>query len=333
MTKINWVPDLAAEQMMKEFGVEFTTQWVSLASIDLEGSLLNHARLRTHLDDSVVTEYQTNMEREHPFPMTVLFLLKPGKYSVAGGNHRLTSAKNAGADKVLAYVVKTSDESVIDLLPRILNRGHGKGLVREDAIKQAMYAVETYGMEYKQAEDAFGLPKNCLSQEARVRDVQQLLKDHHVPVAKINKTVLRTISTVSGNANVAVTAGRIAANKGMGVEDVKQMIKEVKKCKTEASQIGKLSEFEELLGVKNKPEATSKYSRSDKTKILLWLRNGENYLDGVDSLAQLQITTPEDQAAILPRFESLEDRLHQIICGNGKKGHSKSPAKSAARRK
>lgn len=314
---LDWVDDLFAKKRLEDFGVEFTEKTVALGDIDWNASRTNGARLNDPLNEELKEEYKTAMARGDRFPKIVVFETKGAKpLVIAGGNHRGHAAKDNGVDKVPAYVVKTNDKAVLDLLPRVFNRDHGKRMDRDEAIQHAMYAVDTYGFEPKKAEEAFGLSKGTVSSELRVRAVKRLLEKNNIKAAVIPKSSLKYLSGLN-NDNVALHAGRITIDGRLGSEQVCEMVKEVRKNKTEASQIGKLAEYEKKIGVAKNPGPPTRYERNVRTKFLTWLTTGENYLEGIKHLSQLQITEESERKSVKQRLDSLCDRVQSIVAPRG----------------
>ena len=90
------------------------------------------------------------------------------------------------------------------------------------------------------------------------------------------------------------------------------MIEEIRKEKTEASQMGVISNWEKKFA---DPEPVVKHKRSKRTKFLIWLKTGESILDSVTCLEQLQISQEDEKKEIIDRLQKHVGSVQTIVSG------------------
>lgn len=311
-----WIADVPAEKRMEEFGVSFRVEEISLDDIDWDESLTNGGRLIDPLNPDLVTEYKTAMESGDRFPACVLRRMKSGRMVIESGNHRMRSALQAGIKKAPVYVFESSDQAVIDLMPRVLNRLHGKRQGREEALIHATHAVEQYGYEHGKAEQLFGLSKGSVSAAIRAKDVKKLLMSKGVNTQKLTQAQLVSLHPLK-NDNVIVAAGRMISDSGINGSAADEFIRSIRKNRTEAQQMAAVADLEKRIGGRD-PGPVLKVPRNVRTKFLTWLTTGENYLENSTELSQLQITESGEQARIRQRIERLRDNLARLLSSRSK---------------
>lgn len=313
---INWFSDKAAEKLMTSVGLTWSVARVKLSDIDWDDSKSNGARLHDPLNDELAKDYSLAMERGEHFPMIVLLKRKGRKYLILGGNHRACAVKMCRTDDVECYVVETEDVQIIDILPRALNRTHGLRQDRSELLINAIYAVEKYGWGVRQADEFFGLPEGAVSHEMRARTVKATLQGKGIRAEKIPKTTLLALSPLESNENVLLAAARIVSGTGMVGSDVRDFVKCIKKNRTEASQMSVIADMESRSGPHQSiasQDPAIKVPRQKRTKFLAWITTGENYLDGIKNLKQLQVTEKTESDRIRQRLSNLRERIDLIV--------------------
>jgi predicted transcriptional regulator len=319
--KVKWTTDHQAESMMNQFGVDFTVKTVDTSDIDWKASKANGARLHSELDQNLVADYKSAMENGDEFPMIVLLKRRrePGLL-ILGGNHRANSVVEVGDKTLKAYLIESDDTAVVEILPRVLNRMHGKRQDRETAMEHAIYAIEHFGYEQKQAAKLFGLTRQALSSEILSRTAKTELEKKGIDCRPIAKTTLKNIGRIN-NENVQMAAARIIAGQKLGVVAADEIIEEVRKNKTEATQMAVIADWEKRMYIKD-PGPAVKIPRNKRTVFLTWLSTGENLVQQAKFLEQFQITESGEQDKVKKRLLRISGTLKSIAAANGKRGHA-----------
>lgn len=309
VTELNWIDDAHAEQRMRAFGIKWEVMRVRISDIDRDESRRNNARMADPMNDDLAGEYGIAMERGDQFPRIILLHREGKKYLIISGNHRTGGADAIGIKVVEAYVIYTTDAAIIDLLPRILNRGHGARQSKEEAIEHAIYAVNRYGYEPKDAATAFGLQAHAITEEIRIRKVRDTLTAKGINTTRIPKTHIRKLGSLASNENVLVSATRLASSGAMSTDGISTFVEEIRDKKTEASQMAVIADYENRLAV---PPAPVKQRREIRTKFLTALTSLEKLLDQKTMLEQVQITDDSEKQRIVDRLQNLSARIASI---------------------
>lgn len=318
---MKWVADGFAESRLSEFGCKFQHENVPLSDIDFHDSSMNCARLMDPIQDDLALEYAMAMERGDAFPMPVV-LNRPGKGKLTlGGNHRFLAVKTLDSNAVVpCYVVDSDDEMVTDILPRILNRGHGERQSREEAIEHALFMTKKYNLEPKKAESLFGLKANSLYAEIRVRAVRAELEKGGIKVARLTKGVLTQLSPIK-NENSLLAAARLLSEKKIPTAAVTEFLTEVKQCRTEGTQLAVVAEWSDRVFPTQK-DRRGEALNTNRSRFLLALSLMEKAVNGSKTLSQLQITDRQEAARIKERVGTLLDRLRPLGGAAGGKGRA-----------
>lgn len=313
---MKWTQDFPAESKMQEFGAKYKVSDVKLSEIDWAASRTNGARLNDPLNDDLVIEYALAMERGDGFPMVVL-MKKGSHYIILSGNHRMAAAKEIGIAEVKAYVIETDDSSVIEILPRVLNRLHGKRQDKSEALLHAVYAVDQFGWEPKKASEMFGLHKGAVADFIRIRETRTALEKNGVKTAALKDSHVRTLSVIK-NENVQSAAARIAVNTGMTGDLLEELTKSVKAQKTEATAMGVIGEWEKKTQPMTIPLPAVKVPKALRSKFIGCLTTMEKYVENVSQLAQLQITEKSEADSVKQRLIKLAEKFGIIVAGRRK---------------
>ncbi len=298
------------ESKLKEFGLDWELGDVAISDIDDKESTANHARL-IGTDQNVVDEYAVAMSRGDVFPRIVC--RKHGsKYITFGGNHTYLGAKKAGHTHVAAYIVSTSSREDDDLVPRVLNRGHGLRQDKSEALANAMYAIQKYEKTPKQAAEMFGLPSDAVNEELRRRKVKELLEKSRVQTSSIPNTALLKLNPINLD-SVKIAAGRLIASSKMKGQDVDVFLDALKKeSRTEATQMAVIAEYEQKMevGPQSRLELNGHRNTSKKKQFAACITTFERLTDKINRLAQLGFDSDEETKRTAKRLQTISKKAH-----------------------
>lgn len=307
--KVKWGPDVPVELKLEEFGVKWRDGIVRMDRIDWAASRMNHARIDTAaLSMELAEEYSQAMLRGDVFPKVVVLELPRDKYFILGGNHRAEGARLAGDEELKAYIATTTDEAIIDLLPRVLNRMHGRRMDRNEALNQARYAIATHALKTKQAALMFGVSESTLLMEQRITRAGKFLTDNNINPAGWPKTKLEALERLENdNVKKAVAIRLIAPFPKANGQEVDAMIGRVIANKNELKQLDEVdrieAEWKKIYG--QDPGPAKRIVRPVRTLFLSDLRRLENHLEKRKTFKQLQITEPAEAVEVAKRLAKL----------------------------
>jgi len=315
--KNKWKADEFAENKLNLFAIDHEVKEINLDEIDEEQSRINHAR-NVPFDNDSILDYACDMQRGAVFPRIVLRHGKHG-YVILGGNQRHQAMKLAGIKSCEAYVCKPLDSVDDVLLPKVLNRGHGKKESRQEAINAAVQAV-AQGKSEAWAAEAFGLGEQLLRDSIRINQVRLVLSKAGVNVAGMCATNLLKLASVK-NENVMTACGRIIADTGIVGSQLEQFLKEVKEAtRSEATQMAVVARYQEAVAESQSdacedtpPGNTATGNRKNASRLFLMvLANLESIIKGKRQLAQFGEFDEPQSKKIKGRIFDLSKRLYAI---------------------
>jgi hypothetical protein len=313
MRKIQWLADPKTEKILRDFGLDWETEEIPLTQIDDELSSANHAR-RQRLDDSVITDYLAAMEQGEDFPRGVA-VKQPGtnKYLVLGGNHTRKAAENFGEKSMGFYVVTTKDPTVLDLLPKALNRKHGLRKSREEAIQDAINAIAIHKLSPNEAADKFGVHVHTLHVNNRVSLALRRFKALGVKAQELPRNAIVKLNTIPTD-SVLEKAVKLAEKHRMNGPEVHSLVDAIQEERSsEQAQIKVVENFNAQLQVGGKV-IPSKGTEQDR----LWARYVrmltvlDVLLRNKKSMRQLGCKSGSDRARIIVLQKTLSQKLHAL---------------------
>lgn len=182
--KLNWIPDLHAEQEMTRLGISWEVKTIPFSKINLKDSRVNEARLFQAILPEVVEDYAEAMESGDAFPRLLLTPAKAGPL-ILWGNQRsaaierlIQARKLPKSVNIEVYLTEELDAMYRQVLIRSGNVSHGARSSREERLQHAIFMVEKYGMNKVEASRAFNVAQATLRQhlqaEAARRNMQSL---------------------------------------------------------------------------------------------------------------------------------------------------------------
>ena len=237
---VNWKIDEAAAAELDGMGIEWEEVHVNHESINIGESRLNGAR-RHRLDESAVADYRECMERGDVFPMIVVCKIDGAKrYLIAGGNHRHAALMSFPKEP---FPVMACSVSVVEfaILSRRLNRANGKRETRADRVKQAAELVQVYGLDQVAAAEAMDVPRSTLGTELRAAEVRQVIASiTGNDCSDVPNSVVAIMGAFRRDHNILAKLAALAKT-GVGAEEIRKVIRELKELPTEAAKVEMLT--------------------------------------------------------------------------------------------
>lgn len=313
-----WTRDTAVEGLLARLGVVWVYRRnVQTVLIDRTLSLSNQARLGLSLDKDVVEEYALAMLEGDAFPALVAYPRGDGTYILAGGNHRLHAADEAGITHLDLYELNVKDQAMRRLITTSLNRLVGVRPGRADTVEQAIMWVDNYRKTAREAARLYGIPESTLTTEMRVRSARKRIQLAGVMADKLGKTAIRTISTIP-NDIVLREAARLQADASLTEPDLRRMVQEVRNQRTEAGQLEVVRQWAGRDEVKFRKKqlyqgrgALSPSARI-RAEVFRGLKTTMGVLEGHVSRGQAGLSDDTDYANALVLARALLARLEEL---------------------
>jgi hypothetical protein len=313
MEESKWTKDLFAEKQMKRMGVKHTIEKVDLQDIDWEKSKENHGRMICEISNEVVEDMAGAMRSGSKFPMAVL--LRTGKrYVIYGGKHRLMGSNKNGDKSVDAYVFTSNDDIVLSNLPSALNAtATTLAVTREHRILFACSAVSDTGLPILEAEALYGISSSTITTRIRTELARAELEQTGFQYAnKISAAHIEHLKHLAPNANVQKKTAELIYATRSSSEDTKRIVEDIRKVRTEASQIARIEHLEkEMLVDQQKPTGCTVRVRKPGAEILRAITTLEN-LAHVKTINNWGITDRTERSNIRERIQTLVVRLERI---------------------
>lgn len=231
----------AYEQALTAQGVEWEyVEKVGLDEINVSKSLANQARLDEPLSEELVEQYGRLEKEGCQSPPLVLWRPGKGMWIVADGNHRVAAKKRAGRKHADAYVLKCSDQRVIDRLTWTFNNAvNGKRLTQEECLQHAIDYVRKYNVSQTDAAKEWGVKHNTLALKVRVAEGREILQKNDVKMtASLTEEALMWLNPLrDAGEDVYCEAARVVGQTGMTRDDVYELARDVKKAKTSEEKL------------------------------------------------------------------------------------------------
>lgn len=312
---MKWARDPKAEFGLKQLGIDYDVATVRLCNINVELSMERQARIGKKLNDDWVLEFAQQMENGAEFPMPILQLMKKDNYFIFSGNHRTNAAKLKGESEISAYIVKVTDQRLLDILPRVVNTWEGHRESRDSVLEHARYVVETHGYTVEQSCNMFGLQPQWLWQVIRANGVQRAIEETGIRGVILPKTALIKLAPLADNKNVLKATVKLFKDHSVaptGPQAV-QILDDVKKGDTEAKQLAEVNKWNKLFeSQKTKTAPAPTLVRQQRTTFLRNLTNLDKFLQGVSQVSQLQLD-PSDHKIVDQSWDRILQKMVALL--------------------
>lgn len=231
------------EVMLKKIGVKFRhRQSLSLSEIDDAESHRNQARLYgPPVDEELVIRYGTAYEAGEDLPAVVCY--KPrgaDHYIILDGNNRVAGARLAGLEGLPAYEVEDPSPLQISLITYEANTRHGKPTSNPERVQHALHLVGM-GMKQKDAAKVVGIADNRLGRALAERTLLERIGPRVKNLKKLPPTAQQRIASIPSD-EVAARVANLAIDQKMRVDDVAELVKELRTKRSERAQMAYVAE-------------------------------------------------------------------------------------------
>ena len=220
-------------------------------------------------------------------------------FFVLAGNNRIHAAQLIDETQVGAYVVKDASKDAIDKFIRTDNMKHGIGYTEDEKIAQIIDLHVNHKASIRNmCKEFFGKRHETIYQKIRARlrgqEVRrELIRQGFEPSKLGDKThsVLEELHKISptsksnrlGNKNLLAKAFRNTIECGLNVDEVRDMVKEVREHKTEKEQMKVLEQIDKQRSKRRRQTKTMaefvafQRKLTDLHKLLLIGKNGKPF--------------------------------------------------------
>lgn len=313
--RVKWVKDQKVEHHLRSLGIKFDVGIAPIKEIDLKLSQDKQVRLGDKINDDWVMEYAVAMDSGSPFPMCVLNKLKKG-YFIWSGNHRTHAAILLEETHIESYLVEVTDPRLSDILPRVVNAWEGRRISREEMLVQAKYLIENHSIETKEAARLLGLKPEWISTYLRGSDVARKITSQGISVNGISRSILTALSPIADNTNVLREVVKLLHDYELAGQSAKNVINDVKEKTTEAQKISEVERWVKILADRNRPTTSEvPLRRATRDKFLRQLTDLSKFLEGKDTLTQLQIVEKVDLKLVEKEWDKIWKAMLKILKG------------------
>lgn len=300
---------IEVEHWLQGHKVEYTGPvQIAMAMIDEKRSRQNQARKDPLVTDSV-DRYAQAFRDGAVFPPIVVYPAA-GKLVIVDGNNRQAGAKRAGREFVSGFIIsETTPSELIQLMTVEANGRHGVTPDVTWRVRQALH-LTTLGIPDAKAASAASV---SVPQIRTARGMQEA--DARARELRINGfgdlpgTSRQALGVLKDQA-VFYQAAKTVINTGMSIEDIRQMIRAVKGCTSEADRLSvvtKIANDREIEAqTKRATGRTMKRVGSPKTSLITGI--GQIMSVKEDELCRA-IVTAHDRDLINNRLTSLVDKI------------------------
>ena len=302
------------EQALTKQGVE----WEYLEKFDLEDidgakSLRNQARLEEAVDQDLVDQYALAMKDGDQFPPLVIWKPNRGRYILIDGNQRLQAMRKLDRKRHDVYVVKTTDEMIVDRITWSFNNlVNGKRLSPAEALAHAVSWVRKYGRTIKEASQEWRLAVHKITRAVRVAEVRDSLHRSNVPhISRLSDDMLDTLAPLKTFGEDLLVAGaKLVTENGLAGKEAERMVKDVSTAKTSEAKKQALEEAAVSEPVRNRRAETKggtvKVATSPRSRFLSLLRQLGRMLEDYPAKGVLRPPAGEE-------FEQTRDTAGDVV--------------------
>jgi hypothetical protein len=287
---VNWRDDPDAESVIGFIGVQWEKRTILLVNIDWDESANNCARMLNPLNEEKIEDYATCMTRGDAFPSIVVENTETG-YVILGGNQRTSAVKRVNGKSADAYVLTGLTTSQRESLIRSLNARHGWGTSKEDRIDHAVYLVRAQGLSTDDAARLMVVSSSTILKRIRAENAKANLAKAGLDASKLSMTHMDALDRIQ-DGDIQLEVARIAVQKGVSADSIKNVVDSMHKARSRAGQISKMKEWSKDLLPAVDGKKTLKSPRREKFLRSLTLLNDflerGNDGSGFSSLDELQ---------------------------------------------
>lgn len=241
---------------------------VKVASIDVEKSLHNQARIDPPLYKETVTQYAEALDDGAEFPALIGYYTSDDKIVLIDGNHRLGAHIKHGTKTVDVYIVDAAAD-VVQALTYEANATHGRPPTEEERVRHAIH-LKDLGYTNKDAARVVSLSEHKVSTEWTHETMRRRARKLGLtkPFEAIPKSYWSKINAIQNDDVFKVVVSFIAASKSLTRIEITNLISQVREQTTESTQLKVLEEFKLAKQNEQRTEGRTRHRQDARHGIL-----------------------------------------------------------------
>lgn len=300
---------VGVEAWLKSHEVEYAPALeIPMILIDEKRSRANQARRDPIVQDSV-DRFAVAMKAGHAFPPIVAYI-NGSRLTIIDGNNRQAAARKAGKDTIYGIVISEQTPSeLIQLLTVEANAHHGVTPEISWRLRQAFHLC-SLGFTDVQAAQAAAVTPQQISNARKVKEADQ--RAAALKIARFTElpTSARQALSVLRDEAVFYQAARTAVDTNMKYDEVRDLVREVKKKTSEGARIEFIGQVAKERGIeaaqKKALGQVSNRISSPKQSLV----TGIGKLKGVDPAALVRsISTVYERDLVNQRIKEAEEAV------------------------
>jgi len=175
----------------------------------------------------------------------IIVFRRQGGDEIGDGMHRVPGLLSAGVLVHSAYVVRTDDEAVIQMIRRVANiELNGKGISEDDRLRHAMAFKRAFPEQsVESVAGNFGVTPSSLGKGLRRDEVTYSLQEQGFSKDSLRKLRATHLDALYQHSPIIREhAARAITQTGMGPDDATAMLAQAKKKRSEAAQLAYIEE-------------------------------------------------------------------------------------------
>jgi hypothetical protein len=169
------------------------------------------------------------------------------KWEVATGMHRINGAQMAGKKGFDAYLVTEADLFRRETLIRQLNQLEGKGLTHQETLQHILHLHETFNKPLAQLSREWNVKVQTLQNAANERRARLRARRFGTDFdrQKVPPSSMIALNGIHSDIVFERAAELAAYTPGVRVDDVKDLVADIKKARTEGDQLAVVDKYKE----------------------------------------------------------------------------------------
>lgn len=285
---------------------------IPMALIDTKRSRANQARRDAIVGDSV-DRFAAAMKAGAVFPPIVTFPAS-AKVVIIDGNNRHEAARKAGLEVIRGIVVADSTPSeLIQLLTVEANASHGVTPDLSWRLQQAFHLI-SIGFTDQQAAQAASVTTQAIMTQRKLQDADKRAKALRIAGFSDLPATSRALMSVLKDEAVFFQACTTAVRTRMNSEEIRDMLRRIKKETSEQARIEVVGVINEERGLEAAARKASIGGRSRVSSPKTALSSGIGLIMSCDPAALArQVLTIQDRDLIQKRLKDLEEKLLALL--------------------
>jgi hypothetical protein len=313
------------EAILNKYGLKGVRKRVLLKDIDFEKSRENKARY-VAINTEDVEDIKLGIIAGEELPAIILATDGSSKPVIWSGNHRAMANLELGLKDIDAVVVKCTDECLWDIVPRQFNTTGGRKSSRDENFSAATNAVLKWKWTEAKAAETYKLTVHQLKHALRLHRVRHRMEGLGISTGKIGKSQTETLGTLQ-NDHVLTEAANIVLTGKLTGDQCTDLVKELKKERTESSQLRIAAEQrEQLIGKAKFTLPQAKTTRSVKISFKMAMNSLLKILGEISNVGQIGYTEKEEATQARQGLERIASESLRVAAGKARRKSTSSKA-------